>query len=240
MSKHPDTGGAAEMRTAQLMKLVKKYIQPHFTGFCIKRSLLYAVPVDWVLRGFDFQPSWLDPEAFTVNVFAQPLYVPRDHIVLGYGERLGWLKYREDIWWLWSPDRPDEEAPTFGAVCALMQEVGLPFLARLQTPADFVRQVGRLVWSRDDAYGQETIAYSLILTGDYKKAQKALTRLYRDLRRDEPTYPWMGPMAERAERLLQLLSTDPSLAVHQLRLWRDETVKNLRLEERCRGAGGGM
>lgn len=220
------------MKANQVMRLVKQYILPHLPGFQIKRSsYLYATPVEMILRGFYFQTSYLDRTAFTVWVFVQPLYIPKEHVVLNIGGRLGWLKKDEDIWWQWSPDEPEHEEPTLLNVLEFIQEVGLPFLEQLQTPADLIRRGAKISGVPKNCYGQEVIAYSYILTGDYRKAKQLLARLYRELRRDEKDYLWMGEMADRAELLLETLDRDHREAVRLLHEWRDSTLRNLHLEK---------
>jgi len=219
------------MRTYQLMRLVREYLLPHLPGFRVHRSLVYSSPVALILRGFDFQPSYMDPAAFTVEVFAQPLYVPSDCIWYTFGSRLSVLKFRRDIWWRLESSEPTIAERVFGEVLSCIYEVGLPFIEQLSTPEDFVRRGARKSGVPNDPYVRETVAYSRVLVGDYDRAKHDLGQLHRELLQKAHDYPWMGEMAERVDRVMSLLAQSPEAATEQLHEWRNWTLTKLRLEK---------
>ncbi|MEN3000338.1 MAG: hypothetical protein ABDI19_00655 [Armatimonadota bacterium] len=219
------------MKARDLMKLVKRFVLPHLEGFRVHRSLVYAHPVDMVLRGFVFQPLSMDPNAFTVEVFAQPLYVPSDCIWYTFGKRLGWLKHRRGIWWELDISDLRQSEAVFREITEYILDVGLPFVQRLATPAGFVQYGAKASGVPKDPHVREAIAYSRILIGDYAKAARELEHLHRELIREQEDYPWMKEMAERVETISKLLQQSPEDAVRQLHEWRDWTLKQLRLEK---------
>lgn len=219
------------MKTRELMRLVRQYVVPSLEGFRIHRSLLYVHPVEMVLRGFDWQCSYMDPCAFTVEVFAQPLYVPSDCVVYTFGNRLSWLKHRRDLWWRLDCEGRSSYEAIFEEIVGHIFDVGLPFLRRLWTPEDFVRHGASASGVPRDPHVCEVIAYSRVLIGDYGKAARELKRLHDELVREQEVYPWMREVAERAAYLLKLLHQSPDGAVRQLHAWRDWTLKQLRLEK---------
>ena len=239
------------MRTQQLMRLVKEYVLPHLPGFRAHRSFVYSSPVGMILRGFDFTPSYMDPAAFTVEVFAQPLYVPSDCVYYTFGARLSELKYHKDIWWRlreFDPSEAEQDVvgmlryirkdfdfnsadQVFANILQLIHEVGLPFIERLSTPEDFVVRGAKISGVPNDPYVREAIAYSRVLTGDYKKAAHDMRKLYPVLIRDMPNYPWMGEIAERVNRMMSLLARSSEAAVQQLHEWRKFTLTQLGLKK---------
>jgi len=220
------------MKASDLMRVVRKQILPLLPNFKYKpTTILYATRVDMVLRAFYFQTSYLDKEAFTVWVFAQPLYVPCDHFVLNIGGRLGWFQRGEEIWWRWRPNDAELEKQVMQEVYWYIQKHGLPFLERVRTPNDIIWWIDKKSTNPRDVYYQETKAYSYVLVGDYRRALQILSRLYTELRHDEPNYPWMGEMAERVSLIQSLLEQSPEAAIQQLHEWRNWTLTKLRLEK---------
>jgi hypothetical protein len=219
------------MRTYQLMRLVREYLLPHLPGFQVHRSLVYSSPVALILRGFDFQPSYMDPAAFTVEVFSQPLYVPCDYIWYTFGSRLSVLKFRKDIWWRLESSEHSVREQVFENVLLCIREVGLPFIERLSTPEDFVRRGAKMSGVPDDPHVREAVAYSRVLVGDYETAERDMRRLYPELVRDMHDYPWMEEMAARIDRMMSLLTQSLAAAVQQLHEWRNWTLTKLGLEK---------
>lgn len=220
------------MKASILMKAFRKHILPLLPNFRYKpTTILYATPVEMVLRAFYFQTSYLDREAFTVWVFAQPLYVPCDHFVLNIGGRLGWFQHDRDIWWRWRPEDNEQEKQVMQEIYWYMQKYGLPFLDKVRTPSEVIWWIDKKSGNPKDVHYQEIKAYSYILIGDYRLARRILPRLYTELRQDEPNYPWMGEIAERVNRMMSLLEQSSEAAVQQLYEWRQFTLTQLRLEK---------
>jgi hypothetical protein len=203
------------MKTADV-RLLSKYLLPHMPGFVHKGRLLYARPLNHVLRAFNFDPSAFDKETFYVTVFFLPLYVPASHIHLSFGERLRSPKGQA---WNLSDPRLREE------LLACIQRDGLPFLEGVTQPRDVATAILRL-GADSDPYKLEAIAYSLAMADDVAAAQQALERLTKVLDRG---ISWQAEMGERATQLARKLGVDPQEAKRQLAEWEQATVKNLGL-----------
>lgn len=226
------------MRVERLMRVVKEHILPSLPNFRVKRSsCLYVTPVEMIWRAFYFQTSYLDPEAFTVWAFAQPLYVPYEHIVLNIGGRLGWLWRDKDIWWRIQLGDADSERDTMQDVLWYIQKVGLPFIESMQTPKDIIYWIQKKSGNPNDEHYQEVIAYSYVLLGDYKRALHIVDRLISTLNRHKEDYPWMFEMEERVNLIKDLLQQSPEAAVQQLCEWRNWTLKQLRLDKEIESQG---
>lgn len=77
------------MKSTEIKRLVTAYLLPSLPGYRVRGSLLYAEPVEALLRGFLFETSGSDRTAFYVWAFVQPLDAPAPDIPLTFGERLG-------------------------------------------------------------------------------------------------------------------------------------------------------
>jgi hypothetical protein len=209
------------MKKKQFETLCKTLL-PYLPGFSCKGWLLFAKPVNHVLRGFCCDDSGFDQQKFAVTVFYLPLYVPTKHLHFNMGRRLKDARGC-DIWWnLSEPQLRDELA-------ACIQRDGLPFLEGVSQPHDVPIAVHRY-GADSDPYKLEAIAYSLAMTDDVLAAQQALERLAKVLDRD---IAWQVEMAERATLLAQKLSIDPQEARRQLAEWEQTTMKNLGLGSLC-------
>jgi hypothetical protein len=205
------------MKNKQFESLCKTLL-PHLPGFACKGWLLYAEPVDHILRGFCCDGSGFDATKFTVYVFVLPLYVPTNHLYFTFGNRLKDDRGCEK-WWNVN-DRSVREDLLFR-----VRSEGLPFLNGIRSPRDLVKKAQELPATLDP-YKFETIAYSLAMAEDVDVARQALDRLVKALDR---SISWQAEMMERATQLAGKLSTDPQGAKHQLVEWEQATVKNLGL-----------
>jgi len=203
------------MKTSDIRSL-SKYLLPHMPTFVHKGKLLYASPLNHVLRAFHFDSSAFDKETFYVTVFYLPLYVPSSHIHLGFGERLRSSKGQA---WNLSDPRLGEE------LLACIQQQGLPFLEAVKQPCDVVTAIQRLGID-SNVYNLEAMAYSLVMIDNVVAAQQALERLTKLL---DTSVPWQAEMKTRAMELARKLDIDPQEARRQLAEWEQATVKNLGL-----------
>src|SRR5690348_10025170 len=106
------------MKGREFEGLYRRYLLADLPGFTYKGSLLFARPVVHLLRGFSFDTSGFSADAFDVEVFVQPLYVPTDCITYTFGRR---LHGRQGMGW--KLDRQDERA-TMTEVLASIKEHG--------------------------------------------------------------------------------------------------------------------
>lgn len=214
------------MKATEIERLVKQYLLPKLPGFDASRALLISSPIQWLLRGFAFDSSGLSPKAFTVWAFFQPLYVPREHVWLNFGHRLGTLHGGQEKWWNLE-DAP--EPVVMQEVQHLVATEGLPFLFEVRDPTDLASRGAGLAVGTRNLNVQEATAYSLILAHRYEDARQALLRLSADIKSMDPRMGWPGQIADRSDRLLALLDSDPNAAVATLWNWRSQTLKALRL-----------
>lgn len=203
------------MNSSQVRSLSKDLL-PQMPGYTHKGLMLYARPLNHVLRGFYFEDSGFDRSAFYMWAFFLPLYVPATHVSFSFGRRLGDASGKR--WNLNDPRLRDE-------LLACIQLDGLPFIESVKQPQDIAAAIHRL-GANFDPYKMEAIAYSLAMDGDMAAAQLALEALTTAL---DKSISWQVEMLERAQQLVRKLEVDPQEARNQLAKWEQVTVKNLGL-----------
>jgi hypothetical protein len=212
------------LKGKQFERLARKYLGPLLAdGYVSKGKLMYETPVGVVLRGFCVDDSSFDAANFTVWMFAQPLYVPEDHIVLTLGRRFGQLGGGPDKWWTLTPEN---ESAIFAELRSEMQEATRLFVARCRTPDDLADFIPTVI-SDTNFHVVETVAFSCILAGRVEEAVIHLDRL-RILMRS-PTYEWERVVLRRAERISSVLAADAAEAKRLLEGWADGTARALSL-----------
>jgi hypothetical protein len=113
-----------------------------------------------------------------------------------------------------------------------IHDEAIPFLKRVSTVAgvvDYLRAEIEVDKQRVNPHTLEELAYSLIRTGDYSSALKALDEIKR--RFSESTTSWVLELVARAELMGEKLLPQPEAALAQLEAWKAETVVKLGLEK---------
>jgi hypothetical protein len=211
------------MKGRELESLYRKYLLAELPGFSYKGPLLFVRPVVHLLRGFYFDSSAFNADAFQVEAFVQPLYVPSDHIFFLFGKRLNGRCGQG-----WTMDRQDEGG-IMADVLASIKEQGLPFLAPLQTPRDLARNFPLVGGRAKSPNAAEAVAYSFILAHEHSEAHLALHRLRAILTAADLTIPWLAEMLKRSELVRERLERDPEQAIELLEEWNEQTRGHLRL-----------
>jgi hypothetical protein len=224
------------MKATQFQRLTQQYLLPALPGFVAKGALVYATPLDYLLRGFYFEPSGSDPSSFYIWTFIQPLYVPTRHIYFTFGKRLGngWPIDESE-----AGSRRSNGQHYQAGVASLMAHVlrtieaeGLPFIGNIEYPVDLAYQTTRVTDAPDDdPYVVEAVVYSLILAGEYGRTQEEYARLKRGLSTLENRLVWAREIAQRAAQVMDNLPRHPDNAVALLDTWTRQTARDLRLPE---------
>jgi hypothetical protein len=180
--------------------------------------LLFATPIDQILRAFAFDSSGIDRSAFYVTVFAQPLYIPHPSVYYNFGHRLGTSWEANDV-------------QVVEKLVNAIQAQGLPFLERIQQPrdlAEFIRERMHLYRGRrPNPHDLEALAYSCILADD-STAGQVLEDLFNQL---DPTVEWEVEIGARATKVAEAMARSPLAARAMLLQWEQETVQALGLEQ---------
>lgn len=194
---------------------IGKQLLTVFPGFHAKGKFISATPIDHTLRAICFDES-IKAKRFYVQVFFQPLFVPKAVIAFNLGWRLGGGSH---TW--------DADAPT------LIDELGdslrrdaLPFLSRVRSPLD-VAKVGESLRRSGDVRVREAIAYAYARAGERKKAILALDKFVKSV---DVLFPWQQEMVDDARALRSVVESDPDEARKQLQEREVGTAKRIGLE----------
>jgi hypothetical protein len=211
------------MKARQIERLLKAHVIPELDAFDAKGFLLFQVPIADLLHFFYFSSSGFDKDLFYIDMAVQPLYVPQDDVHFTFGRRL------DGTWDI--GEGPTPEA-VMKRVLAYIQHQGLPFMEQVRAPRDFADSWVLLTnLLPEDPLLREPIAYSLALSGRFEKAIEAVRDLNETEAEDsEPRWPDVtAARVKRLESVLRALEQDPQDAIDLLRMWRLETLANLKL-----------
>jgi hypothetical protein len=208
------------MNKRQFEALWKK-LAPFLPGYSYSQKMFFAVPLGHVLRGFHFGVSGFDPNGFWLHVFYMPMFVPRKHLVLSFGNRLVDDRRCEKWWDINEPNLVDE-------VLSRVRSQGLPFLDGLETLDGLakitVERYGKLM----NSPCQEVVAYSFVMVGDFVSAVKHLDLLITIINPNNSAHDRAN--LERQLKFKDLLHADAHAAKQQLLEWEKETIANLGLQ----------
>jgi len=205
------------MTTKQAEKITKELL-PDLPGFVIGKKMALKSPVDDFLQAIFFENT-SDANRFHFHVFFMPLLVPDDYISLSCGKRIGSALN-------WRLDNPNLLADLRAAV----RSEAIPFLNKVSTVAgviDYLRADIEVDRQRVNPHTLEALAYTLIKSGDYSSALKALEELKQ--RFSKSTTSWVLELVARAEMIEAKLLPKPEAALAQLEAWRAETIRKLGL-----------
>lgn len=210
------------MKAKEIERLLTRHVVGELPGFEVKGRLLFRAPIGDLLHFFSFDAT-SDKNAFSIHVAVLPLYVPADHLHFSFGRQVGG-------WW----DVSEAETPeaVMKRVVAYLQHEGVPFLELVPDAADFADGWILLTDALpENPYVREPAAYSLLLGGRFEEAAEAVRDMYETEAADpDPHWPEVtAARAQRLERILRELDDDPQEAVDLLRMWRLESLANLKL-----------
>jgi hypothetical protein len=192
----------------------------------IRHRLAYRLGDGVVLVGMLLDLSGLEKGAFYLTAFAQPLYVPCDHLFLTYGDRLAKGKR-------WKIDLDNQNAIVAQVLDAIRRD-GLPLLGRIDSVQKLanVAQAARNTrgspfgWSEKDPNVIEARAYSWTLLGKEENARRDLFYLTQNY---VPQYDWEKELQSRSGVILRSLDISLEKAQALLREWARETITKLGL-----------
>ncbi len=203
------------------IKVISRPLLPLLPSFAQRGSLLYHVSANGLLKGLCFEGSDFDKDAFYLEAFFLPLYVPQGCISFAFGDRLS----KGKRWKMEEGKSAAIEAELIKAVC----DEAIPFFAKADTPEGFARLIPEIHPNPRDPYVLQGRAYSWAKVGNVSVATGLLKELIEVLTGTSPQYDWMIEMAARAEKLSRLLTEDPAAAKQLLIEWESLSRKNLKL-----------
>lgn len=207
------------MKGKQVERFAKEYLLPSLPNFCVRRSLLYEVPVGNILRAFLFESSGFSAEAFHPWVFVQLLYIPSEDLTLTPGDRFPGN-------WKHEPGREPQLAER---LLDQMRKIGLPFLRTHNTLEGIVRHTKSDPAAKANPHIRQQLAYSLLLLGRNDEALGELTKALGMLCRSSDSPPWEHALFAEVNGLREKLMRNPREAVETLHAWTEQTRSKLKL-----------
>src|SRR5580700_7071093 len=181
------------MNKAEFSALAKRLL-PELPGFASREQLIFMHPIRDTLLGIFFDRS-ISPRAFCVLVFAQPLFIPKEHIVSNLDWRIGGGS--------WDVDAPD----LFAKLGVVLKREAIPFLSKINSTSDVAKAAIELDKPGDPNI-RRVIAYSLARGSETEKAIRAFEDFLQTMPAEIKT-DWLRGDAQRAELLLKELQTAP-------------------------------
>ena len=219
------------MNAREVQRLYKSYIQPVFPEFFIQGHLLYLKPVDYLLRGICFESSAFEKNTFNIYVFIQPTFIVRGYLWFSFGDRLHHMIRGNDHWWT-IDDQNEKEIMT--TVVSLLSQAKSSYLDQIIEPGDLVKRLPKMVDINNSIVGQQTIAFTHILSGEKEKALVACDRLSKtldDYYLENTQRAWAKDWSQQVVDIRNRLLESNEKAIELLELWRRETMKSIHLEK---------
>jgi hypothetical protein len=208
------------MKAKETEKLLRKLL-PHLPGFAVKGRLLFLCPIHHLLRGLSLSPSGFDKSTFYVECFIQPLYVPKEYIVLSVGKRLGGGGWDY---------RPDTESELINRLLVVIAQEGVPFLRSAESPLQYA-ELASQTSGPNNPHVLQAKAYALVLADRPAEALEVLARLRESINNSTDTRDWLQDILRQANEFEELLIQSPEKAKEQLHKWEAYTLNNLRLRK---------
>jgi hypothetical protein len=199
---------------AEWERLVGTWLLPELPGFEVHGGGVYRTPVGWVLAGFNSEPMSIERDAFSVSVFAMPLFVPRFVLSSTIEQRLGAGSHRFIF---------DSDGLVAEELLPLLKGEGCRFLDAHSSPEALALASD---WKyRDDMRKAECEAYTLLLIGETALALDLLN----EIAAREPTREWHPEILGRCQMMAELVRGSPERVVAQLGEWRTFTLDKLKI-----------
>ncbi len=183
--------------------------------FTVNGPILFIAPATRVVRGLSFDGSSFSRTSLYVDIFAMPLCVLQKHITLGYGDRVR----EHGVSDKWDKDMVD----LVPRLTAAIRDFALPQLSKLDSLASLIEAKAAKAYPnaiRDN----EALGFMLAREG---RVEESLRHLDKIIRQHDPMRQWEVEVADRANKLLNLLVESPLEAQKQLETWEAETAHNI-------------
>ena len=204
------------MKYRGIKRFILKEVVQNFPDLTPTGQILYATPVNNILRGVEFAPG--GGASFRVVLFVKPLYVPFPGGGLGYGYSIKKAWYSNEYW----DDTSVIHHPQY-LVAAIRK--ALRRIEPICGPLEFLKYADRAFPQHDRSVGALARGLSLAKINRYQEAEAMLGGLVES----RPEMP-RGIVAT-AEHALALMAAAPgptSPIAFQLDNWERETLVHYR------------
>jgi hypothetical protein len=218
------------MTKKEINEYIVKFISPSFSSYYVEKYLMYQSFEDGLfIKGFLFFSKEDAKLGLNISYFILPLFVKTDSVDMTFGgdvfriERKGLFKTKKSAWWDTTKGKKEE---TFKAVKDCLLEQGEFILGKYNSANDFIIQNKK---DRENIRIQEAVAYSTVLVSSISTQDKELKKLIKIAKNDGRDTDWVNQIQKDAELLLSKTNSNERLKI--LKLWANETIKELKLSE---------
>jgi hypothetical protein len=208
------------MKRRLLIKLIRDVVHPHFPELTHSDLILYAKPINSVLRGITFSTQLRHPDALAASVFARPLYVPSAAPIGPWFKRArrGLLDPR-DVWYI---QEFESDVIKRKLVRGIQRNMGI--LPSVAEPRLFARNVIRKFGRANIYVEHHEIGLSFARCGELQKSRKHLQRILTM----GPTQYDKSDRIPNARRIVDLIDAGKFEEVSsQLDSWQSETIAQI-------------
>jgi hypothetical protein len=190
------------------------------TDYRLKRNFLVRVPIGNIFCGIVFSSSGFSQDAFYINAFAQPLYIPSDHIVLTFGREMPGY---------WEYSASDTQVLGLRVLKAL-EDHALPLHQSLSNLELFYRNV-QTICSPKNIHLHQALVLTAIYLNKMQEAQEHFKILRRLVDESDPKIPWPRAVLDQTETFTTEAATDIGLARAHLQEVELATLRSLKLDD---------
>jgi hypothetical protein len=211
------------MRKQKITQILKKYFKNFIreNNFKLLNGDTVVRVTNNLIQGIYFQPSSYS-ESVNVTVFIQPLFMPRENIVLSFGERWGVVMRKGDYW-----IKVGDEIDTMNAVSEILffiKEYTLNWFNMTKSSCELLENYEKHIESpffpKDGWNAPYTLGYCALDCGEFDKAKRYFAEMKRIF--DEPGFraKWVDERQREVDELCAHLN-DPK----KIRKILDENIK---------------
>ena len=199
----------------QAQRGIEQHVAPLFPAFRVHGDLLLERRGVALVRGFAFERSQLDKNAFRLRAFAQVLSVPREHIDFVFSEKLGDFAVNGSF------------SNAFRAAAERADLKGRAFLECVRDCEALIANEAITPPTTDPRLAGEARAHCLVFTAQYGDARAAIRDLVAQL--TPPEVPYEKAMLARLLRLEDALDSSGEDGIALLEGWAGSTAEALGL-----------
>lgn len=191
------------MKDSVIKKIVQQSFKPILNqNFRLYKNIIYQYPLNNILLGFCFDKSGFNKDCVYISVFAQPLYINADNIILSFGNR---LKGKDGN--LWQLENNPNLEEILSELLLLMKDVIDDFLNKVNTPSRFYNYYqDKLVNIRM----VEAVTYSAIYS-KHKDSELILENYIKILQNENLEIDWVKNLLDVAKNLKLIIDDDEAI-----------------------------
>lgn len=168
------------MRKKKITQILKKYFKSFMekNNFKVLNGDTIVRVTNNLMQGVYFQPSAYS-ESVNITVFIQPLFIPRENIVLSFGERWGVVMGKGDYWVKMENETDTEKA--VNEILFFINEYTLNWFNMTKSSCELLenyeKHLGSNFSPKEGWNAPYTLGYCALDCGEFDKASKYFIKM---------------------------------------------------------------